>query len=102
MTADAAYPAGGYPVQPRDIGLLTMRDVSGNFVALAGPIDCAVKGAAAGGLLAQFDYTTSGSTYAGRVKLYVRGTTDSVLNEAGTNDVSASVIVRITANGHPA
>jgi hypothetical protein len=72
MTADAAYPAGGYPVQPKDAGgLLTMKDVSGNLVALQGPIDCAVKGAAAMGLLAQFDYTPSGSTYVGRVKVEV-------------------------------
>ena len=101
MTCDAAYPSGGYPVQPKDIGLLTMKDVSGNFVALSGPVDCIVNGGAASGLVAAFDFTTSGSTYVGRAKLYDSGTTDSVLNEAGTNDVTASIIVRITANGVP-
>src|SRR5512133_3487548 len=61
MTADASYPAGGYAVLPRDLGLITIKDISGNLVALNGPIDCAVKGGAASGLTAQFDYTTSGS-----------------------------------------
>jgi hypothetical protein len=101
MTCDAAHPTGGYPVQPKDIGLLTMKDVSGNFVALNGPVDCTVK-AGQPRASSRRSTTQRAAPPVSRVKLYVTGALDSVLNEAGTNDVSAWIIVRITAQGYPA
>jgi hypothetical protein len=83
MTCDASYPAGGYPVTPANLGLLSA-PVS---------VECYVR--TAQGLLAMYDNTNS------KIKLFVSGTLDAVLNEAGSNDVSTSVVVRITATGTP-
>jgi hypothetical protein len=57
-------------------------------------VECSVR--TAQGLVAQWDNVNS------KVKLFVSGTLDAVLNEAGTNDVSTAVIVRIVATGTPA
>jgi hypothetical protein len=83
MTCDASYPAGGYPVTPANLGMLDAPDT----------VYCYVKSAQ--GLLAMHDPTNA------KIKLFVSGTTDSVLNEAGSNDVSTSVIVRLVCRGRP-
>jgi hypothetical protein len=98
MTCDSSYPAGGYPVTPSQLGILTMKDLSGNFVGQPDRVDCVVK--TGQGLTAQYDYT-AGAGFIGKIKLFVSGTTDSVLNEAGSNDVSSAVIVRLVAQGSP-
>jgi len=83
MTCDASYPAGGYPVAPKDIGVVSAPEA----------VECSIRSAQ--GLLAMYDVT------AAKVKLFVTGALDAVLNEAGSNDVSTSVLVRIVAKGDP-
>jgi len=77
---DAAYPTGGYPVTPAQFGLKTIRFF--DATASQGYI---------------FEYV------AGKLKVFVSGTTGAALNEAAANLAALNgVVVTILAVGDPA
>src|SRR5262245_32313549 len=82
MTCDASYPAGGYPVTPANLGLLSVpeavvayeRTVQGNDV--------------------QFDHTNQ------KVKIFQTGAARSgVFSEAVNTDLTTADIIRLVCKG---
>lgn len=83
MTADASYPAGGYPVTPANVGLFTVDS-----------IESYQKGGA--GNLAQYDPANA------KVKIFQTGAALSgAFSEAIAADLSASDVFRLVCKGDP-
>jgi len=83
MTADGSYPANGYPVAPKDVGLISIDNIEGHEKTVLGND-------------IQFDNVNS------KLKIFQTGAALSgVFSEAIAGDLSTSNVFRLVCKGPP-
>jgi hypothetical protein len=82
ITLDTAYPAGGYPITPKELGLISAPSYVESEISTAQ------------GFESQWDYANS------KLKFYEVGAAGA-FDEADAADLSASIKCRVVAYGDP-
>lgn len=82
LTLDAAYPANGYVLDPKQLGVLSIDNLSASFVT-------------GEGLQAVYIASTS------KLKIYKSAAGATAFTEIANTDVSTSVKVRVDVSGRP-